>query len=179
MVSAWIGAVVVNTCLRKPAMQDTALHFYENRERAVYEDWQKLSASWFRQGLGTAFNKGGDHPFWEDRAFVPGSAAATSPQLTDAVRAAWETLKRRPSIRLRRSGLPLELQAGIKGNEIVLGDAMAGEVNLVRLSQIAEQHSQVPDLFEAYNGICTPVALPHFLAALATLIAEKVLTDQP
>jgi flavin-dependent dehydrogenase len=182
MVSAWIGAVVVNTCLRKPAMQDTALRFYENRERAVYEDWQKLSASWFRQGFGTefgtGFNKGGDHTFWEDRAFVPGSAA-TSPQPTDAARAAWEALKRQPSIRLRRSGLPLKPEAAIEGNEIVLRDATSGEVNLVRLSQIAEQHSQVPDVFEAYNRTCAPVALPNFLAALATLIAEKVLTDQP
>lgn len=165
MVSAWIGAVVANTYLRNPAMQDTALRFYEDRERQVYEDWQKLSASWFRQG--------GEQPFWEDRA---GASDATTGEA--AARAAWEDLRRRPSIHLRRSSVPLPPEAAIEGNEIVLRDAMLGEVNLVHLSRIAEQHSQVPDVFEAYNRICAPVALPHFLGALASLIARGVLTSE-
>ena len=79
---------------------------------------------------------------------------------------------------LRRSGV-LKSQAALEGNEIVLREAMLGEVNLVRLSQIAGQHSQIPDVFEAYNRACAPVALPNFLAALATLVADGVLTDQP
>lgn len=163
MASAWVGAVVANTCLRKPAMQDIALRFYEEREREVYEEWRKLSASWFQ--------KGGQHPFWEDRAAAPDSP--TSKQ--QAARTAWEELRRKPSIRLRRTSVPLKPQAAIEGNEIVLRDAMLGEVNLLRLSQIAEQHSQVPDVFEAYNRTCPPVALPSLLAALSTLIAEGVL----
>lgn len=171
MVSAWVAAVVANTCLRKPAMQDTALQFYEDREREVYEEWQRLSASWFR--------KGGNHPFWEYRAIGSDSPPQAGSKQQDAARAAWEELKRKRSIRLRRSGLPLRSQAAIEGNEIVLRDAMLGEVNLVRLCRIAGQHSQVADLFEAYNRTCVPVALPNFLAALATLIAERVLTDQP
>jgi 2-polyprenyl-6-methoxyphenol hydroxylase-like FAD-dependent oxidoreductase len=175
MTSAWIGAVVANTCLRKPAMQNPALRFYEDRERQVYEDWQKLSALWFSKG----FRQGGAHPFWEDRAGVAGSVAPTAPPLADAARSAWEELRRKPAIRLRRSGLPLHPQAAIEGNEIVLRDAMLGEVNLVHLSRIAGEYSQVPDLFEAYNRTSAPVALPNFLAALATLIAERVLADQP
>ena len=179
MASAWVGAVVANTCLRNPAMQDNALRFYEDRERQVYEDCQKLSASWFRQGFSNGFRKGGGHPFWEDRAGAPGSSAPAVGQPPDAARVAWEALQRKPSIRLRRSGRALKPEAAIEGNQIVLRDAMLGEVNLVRLSQIAEGHLQVPDVFEAYNRTCAPVALPNFLAALATLIAEKVLTDQP
>lgn len=165
IASAWVGAVVANTCLRKPAMQDIALRFYEDREREVYDEWHKLSASWFRKG-------GCLHPFWEDRAAVPDSS--TSKQ--EAARVAWEQLRQKPSIRLRRTGIPLPPQAAIEANEIVLRDAMLGEVNLVRLSQIAEHHSQVPDIFEAYNRTCPPVALPGFLAALSTLIADGVLT---
>ena len=168
MVSAWIGAVVVNTCLRKPGMQDIALRFYEDRERQVYEDWQKLSASWFRQG--------GEQPFWEDRARAS-YAAASSASEEAAARGAWDQLRRRPSIRLRRSGVRLTSQAAIEGNLIVLRDAMLGEVNLVHLCRIAEQHSQVPDVFEAYNRTCPPVALPHLLAALASLISSGVLTQ--
>lgn len=165
MASAWVGAVVANTCLRKPAMQDIALRFYEERECEVYREWHKLSASWFR--------KGGQHPFWEDRAAVPDSPKSKE----EAARAAWEELRQKPSIRLRRTGVPLKPQAAIEGNEVVLRDAMLGEVDLVRLSHIAEQHSQVPDVFEAYNRTYPPVALPSFLAALSTLIAEGVLTD--
>jgi flavin-dependent dehydrogenase len=170
MVSGWIGAVVANTCLRRPAMQDTALQFYENREREVYRQWRELSGSWFRRG--------GDQPFWEDRAGPPDPPAPTVPLQPDAVRA-WEELRRKPSIRLRRSGAVLQPEAAIEGDQIVLREAMLGDVNLVRLSQIAEHHSQVPDVFEAYNRACAPVALPNFLAALATLIAGGVLTDQP
>ena len=170
MVSAWTGAIVANTCLRNPAMRDTALRFYDDREREVYRQWDQLSASWFRRG--------GAAPFWEDRAALPSAEDSTVPPQPDAVRAAWEDLRRKPSIRLRRASAGLLSQPAIEGNEIVLRDAMLGAVNLVRLSRIAEQHSQVPDVFEAYNRICAPVPLPNLLAALATLIADGVLTDQ-
>ena len=50
-------------------------------------------------------------------------------------------------------------------------------VNLPRLVYMAAHHTQVPDLFEAYNRACPPVALPNFLAALAMLVAEGVLVD--
>jgi len=50
-------------------------------------------------------------------------------------------------------------------------------VDLPRLVEMAEHHTQVPDLFEAYNRAYQPVALPNFLAALALLLAERVLVD--
>lgn len=158
MASAWVGAVVANTCLRNPAMQETALRFFEDREREVYEDWLKLSAAWFEK------------PFRDD-------LAQTAPRLLDEARLALKELKRQPSVRLWRNR-DIERQAAIVGREIVMRDAMLGDVNLVRLAQIAEQHTQVPDIFEAYNRTCTPVALPNFLAALSTLVANGILTGR-
>jgi len=151
MASAWVGAVVANTCLRNPAMQAAALRFFDDREREVYEDWLKLSGHWFQ------------------KAPPPPDAAQLA--LKDALK----ELKRQPSVRLRRIR-QIEPQAAIVGREIVMQDAMLGDVNLVRLARIAERHTQVPDIFEAYNRTCTPVALPNFLAALSTLIAKKILT---
>jgi flavin-dependent dehydrogenase len=156
MTSAWVGAVVANTCLRYPAMQETALRFFDDRERCVYEDWLKLSAPWFQK------ERAQKDPPPPDEAWL-------------ALKDALKELKRQPSVRLRRNR-EMERQAAIVGREIVLQDAMLGDVNLVRLAEIAEQHTQVPDIFEAYNRTCTPVALPNFLAALSTLVAKGVLT---
>lgn len=109
----------------------------------------------------------------------------------DAVRAALEALRRKSSIHLRRAdGVRTEPRPGIEGREIVLRDALmapgvAGaldflaNVHLPRLVELAERgSSQVPDLYEAYNRACAPVALPDFLTALAALVAKGILIDR-
>ena len=90
-------------------------------------------------------------------------------------------------MRLRRAeNVRTESKPAIEGREIVLREALTmpgvpaaldyfENVDLPRLVDMAEQHTQVPDLFEAYNRACPPVALPNFLAALAMLLAEGVL----
>ena len=156
MASAWVGAVVANTCLRNPAMQETALRFFEDREREVYQNWLNLSEPWFHK-------RAHNEPPPPDEARL-------------ALKEALHKLKRRPSVQLRRGDGEIERQAAIVGREIVMQDAMLGDVNLVRLTEIAQQHTQVPDIFEAYNRTCTPVALPNFLTALSTLVAKRVLT---
>ena len=47
MASGWVAAVVVNTCLRRPEMETAALQFFEEREREVFESYDKLSATWY------------------------------------------------------------------------------------------------------------------------------------
>jgi flavin-dependent dehydrogenase len=158
MASAWVGSVVANTCLRNPAMQETALRFFDDREREVYEDCLKLSGPWF-----------------EKERFQKTSPPPDQAQL--ALNVALKELKRKPSITLRRNR-EIEPRAAIVGRQIVLQDAMLGDVNLVRLAEIAERHTQVPDIFEAYNRAGTPVALPNFLAALSTLVATGALTER-
>ena len=180
MVSAWVAAVVVNTCMQRPAMQETALQFFDNRERQVYDDYLRQSATLFR----TAERK---HPFWEHRAeFLEAALVDDRAAIQDAL----EKLKRQRVLRLRRSAnVRMEPRPAIDGREIVLRDALvvpgAGEpldyfesVSLPRVMELAEQHQQVPDMFEAYNRTNSPVPLPNFLAALSSLVARRILIDE-
>ncbi|HEY6393324.1 MAG TPA: tryptophan 7-halogenase [Bryobacteraceae bacterium] len=172
MVSAWVAAVVVNTCLRRPAMRETAFKFFDDREREVYTGYLQKSAALFREAGGR-------------------SAFSETPEVKDnrAIADALNQLKRKSAIRLLRAeNVRVESKPVIEGREIVLRDAltMAGlpapldyfeNVDLPRLVDLAVHHTQVPDLFEGYNRACRPVALPNFLAALAMLLAERVLVD--
>ncbi|HYL75705.1 MAG TPA: NAD(P)/FAD-dependent oxidoreductase [Bryobacteraceae bacterium] len=180
MVSAWVAAVVVNTCLRRPAMAETALRFYDNRERQVYDDYLRQSATVFRAAEGK-------HPFWEHRA----EFSATAPAGDRAgIKNALEQLQRKRVLRLRRAGdVRMEPRPAIEGREIVLRDALVApgapepldyydSVSLPRLVELAEQHRQVPDLFEAYNRANPAVPLPNFLAALSSLVARRILVDE-
>ena len=53
-------------------------------------------------------------------------------------------------------------------------------VDLPRLVAMAGAHRQVPDLYEAYQRVGPPVALPDFLGALSVLLGKGVLrNDSP
>jgi len=178
MVSAWMAAVVAKTCIRNPSMQSTAIEFFNEREREVYANYRKHSAAWFRASAWQGM-------FWAKRS----EPEDTEEPLVnpDDARRALESLKSSASIHLQLAdGIAIEKRAGIEGHDLVLHDALVGpclakpldyiaSVNLARLSQIAGQHSQVPELYEAYNRSNAPVPLPNFLTALATLIAKCVL----
>jgi len=164
MVSAWVAAVVANTWLRKPALRPAALQFFEDRERQVYTSYHDQSAAWYRNRATPS-----DEP---DR---------------EAARLALEDLRARPSIRLQRAyGVRVERRPGIDGNEIVLHDVLVApgqseildvveSVNLPLLVDLAERHTQVPDIFDSYNRVCSPVPLPNLLKALSILLAKRVL----
>ena len=102
------------------------------------------------------------------------------------VQGALQALRAKSSIRLKRGdGVTGAKCAGIAGNEVVLRDALAGpsgealdyvaNVEVCRLVELAPQYRQVPDLFEAYNRSTAAVDLPHFLAALSSLLAQGIL----
>jgi hypothetical protein len=97
------------------------------------------------------------------------------------LQAALEELRGRASIHLEvPAGISRGLRPAIEGREIVLRDSIGGidfvaNVQAPQLAELAPCFTQVPDLFEAYNRACPPVALPDFLTALSTLIAKGVL----
>jgi flavin-dependent dehydrogenase len=171
IVSGWAAAVVANTCLRRPEMQETALGFFDEREREIENHYRKQAGAWFQEGEG---------PFWEAQSEKAGPD-------TDAVRRALEELKLQASIRLQRTpDVQATQRAGIEGREVVLRDALiapsTGEpldfvsnVEVVKLVEMAPRYRQVPDLFEAYNRAGSPVSLEDFLKALATLLAAGLL----
>jgi flavin-dependent dehydrogenase len=180
MASAWVGAVVANTWLGKPEMRQIALQFFEDRERQIANACLKQSAAWFRKASGRFAN-----PFWELRSEEPAVVDASGDR-DDGSETALDQLRRKASIQLRRAdGVRIEPRPGIEGREIILRDTLVApggggldflaNVNLARLVELAEHHSQVPDLFDAYNRTGPPVSLPNFLTALAALVARKIL----
>jgi flavin-dependent dehydrogenase len=186
MASAWVGALVANTCLRHPAMQEAALQFFDEHEGKIWAHHLRQSADWSREAAGPQAAA-----FWAHRSEAPEPEADEAMHLqTDAARLAFEDLKSRSSIRLRRaSGIRTVPRAGIEGREIVMRNALlapamaapldfVANVDLSRLVELAEHHRHVPDLFEAYNRGGPPVELPHFLTALSVLLAQKILIDR-
>lgn len=171
LVSGWAAAVVANTCLRRPALAETALRFFDERERAVEAHYRKQSGGWFREGEG---------PFWEARS---------EPAESDGgeLEAALNRLRRTRYLQLRRGGgVQSVKRAGIEGCEVVLRAALLApgmtepldfvtNVDVVKLVEMAPEYRQVPELFEAYNRAARAVELPDFLRALATLLAKGVL----
>ena len=165
IVSGWTAAVVVNTCLRRPAMAGTALQFFDQREREIEAHYTSQTERW----LDVA----------DPKPAGPG------------LRLAFEQIKASRSLRFTLApGVDTAQRAGIEGNEVVLRDALiapgmtspldyVANVNVAKLAGLAPGYRQVPDLFEAYNRACTPVELPDFLRALATLVSERLLIPAP
>jgi 2-polyprenyl-6-methoxyphenol hydroxylase-like FAD-dependent oxidoreductase len=189
MMSAWVGAVTVNTCLKRPEMQTAALEFFSNREARVYASYLRQSAHYFQEAAARH-----PHHFWTERARIPFDPQTWEPDEDELKRdpevtAAFLALKEAPSILLQRAGTArIEKRPGIRDREIVLEEAVVspdmphgvrflGNVNLPKLIEIAEKHRQVPDLFDAYNRLCPPAELPDFLGALSVLLAKKILLN--
>ena len=114
VASGWVAAVVVNTCLRRPEMETAALQFFEEREREVFEAYDRLSATWY----------GDEGPSAE-------------------LQAALEDLRTRPSIHLEiAAGVARGLRPAIEGQEIVMRDSIGGidfaaNVHAPRLAELA------------------------------------------
>ena len=133
------------------------------------------------------------HPFWRSRADA--EVEESSEELDeDAVRrspdvqAAFQMLKDSPALALAFADhVRLEKRALIRGDEIVLEDAVAlpgvgvairffAGVDLLTLGEMAAHFRQVPDLFEAYCRCQPAVPLRDFLLCLSLLVAKGVLT---
>ncbi len=205
MASAWLAAVVVHTCIRDPEMTDAAVEFFDAREREVYANYSKLSAQYFREvardhehQFWTGRSAGADEVGDVD-------AAEREPDIESlrkdpAVLAAFAALKASPSIDLRPGPSPqlsVVQRPAVVGHELKLVDSLVGpsapsglrflrQVDLLKLAAMAGGgggdgggggHSQVPDLFEAYNLTCPPVSLPDFLGALSVLLAKGLLEN--
>lgn len=189
LASAWVGAVAVNTCLRRPEMSHAALDFFSARERQVFGVHMKEAGRLFSEGAASSVQ-----PFWSRRGETTGldnepDAREEGGASDQALLAAFAELKRRASIALRAGdGVRTQPKAEIEGREIVWKEALeipglSGPVRFYRgvdlplLFRLAPGQSQVPDLFEAYNRRRPPVELPQFLGALAFLIARGALRE--
>jgi 2-polyprenyl-6-methoxyphenol hydroxylase-like FAD-dependent oxidoreductase len=179
LVSGWAGAVVANTWLRRPEMRQAALRFHDERERQVYESYQRQAGGYSREVAA-----GEARPFWGTRSETAEERAA--PLAEERVRAVWQALRETPEIRLRRGECVEALpKPRIEDREVVLGTAYAAPgsepldfvagVEIARLVELAPHCRQVPDFFDAYNRSAAPVELPEFVTALSTLVAAGIL----
>ena len=199
LASAWLAAVVVHTSLTNSALATVALDLFNRREREIHTAATRQSAQFFAEAATRHH-----HPFWTNRAAMnegePADPRDTAPDIDiDALRrdpqvvAAFDALRRSRGIRLRRGDhLRIEARPALTTREVVMEDRLvlpdwpqAGrgvrflrDVDLVRLVELAPDHRQVPDLFEAYNHHCAPVSLPDFLGALSVLLAKGGLRNE-
>jgi hypothetical protein len=106
------------------------------------------------------------------------------------VRNAFDAFKESSSLQLAwADSIRFEKRPLIRDREIVLEDAVPlpaartclrylGGVDLLELGEMACQHRQVPDLYEAYCRTHMPVSLSHLLGGLSVLVANGVLTHR-
>ena len=131
---------------------------------------------------------------------TPGAAAVAEPgdrSLADArteafvgspvVRAAYETIRTLPSVRLRRGATlgsverpavvddRIALEPHLVSERLPGGARYVRNVDLRRLLEVAPAFGQVPDIYEAYNRRGAPAPLPDFLAALALTVGAGFL----
>jgi len=182
LASAWMAAVVANTCLRHPERSAAALELFTEREREM--------AATYAQESGRYLREAADHygtPFWTRRA----EADVTAGEEDAEIRSAFENLKRARKLSLRLgSAVEFREAAEIRGREIVFAEAVVSPaqksaVRYVRgvllpvLLRLAPLYDDVPSMFDAYNRASQPVTLPDLLAALSFLVAKGCLKKRP
>ena len=187
LTSGWRAAVVTHTCLRRPEMESACLDFLEGRERRVYASYGKQSAEVF--GIGGKEHR---HAFWTDRAAMDelydepdedGKLHIERLKRDPTVLSAFDRLRRTPSIDLRPGAtLAVIARPTIIDDEVAMEERLSTPlipggvrylrgIDVKRVLAIASDHTQVPDIFEAYCRAGDPVILPDFLGALSVMIS--------
>jgi len=104
---------------------------------------------------------------------------------------AFSELRAAPAIRLRPApGLRRVRLPAVRGRHVVLDEHLASpalpegvrflrDVDLPPLVEMAGEHDQVPDLYQAYLDRVAAVSLPDFLGALSVLLGKGMLTNEP
>jgi flavin-dependent dehydrogenase len=191
LASAWLGAVVVHTCLIDAAVTEPALALFEAREAAMFDALERARVELARLALdhGTA------SAFWAARA-LPGSGDGVLPNedldgalLRDDpdVRTAFDELKRRQSIAFAANAtFEWVQQPTVQDNRVVLesrlclpayprGIRYVRSIDLAKVVDFAPKVTQVPDLYELYCRSVAPVPLADFLGVLSFLVGKRVL----
>jgi hypothetical protein len=187
LASAWLASVVVNTWFLDASAGSAALDLFNRRERDMYDHLQRQASAMARPAATAHASE-----FWaeraDDRGTVDGELDVGTLRTDPRVLAAFEELKRRPTVQLRAAAMLRVIpRAVVRGDRVVLEDHLATpamtsgvryarSVDLVLLKGIAESHDHVPDMFDAYNRHAPAASLPDFLGALSTLIALEMLT---
>jgi flavin-dependent dehydrogenase len=185
LASGWLAAVATHTALIRPAMRQIALDFFSAREAEIYTTFRSMTSQYLAEAA-TAHA----HPFWGDRS--QGDVETMADEAA-SISAAYDRIRTAQSISLKPArSLRVEDRPSVSGAEIVMeprivsdtrpaGVRYVSDVDILTLIDMAPAFRQVPDLFEAYSRLHAPVALPDFLTALSTLVANEwlVFDDEP
>lgn len=185
--SGWLAAVVVNTALRNPALEQHARKLFSQRERTAATHYFRLTAEFYAEAAAHHA-----HPFWTARAEAtlggelgdaPAAAAAEQLLGDPRVRHALHRLRASSEIRLRPSSrLSRALLPTVREREVVLvehlvtpempeGIAFVGPVHLPHLLDLLPRYSQIPDLYDAWRRTHSAGELGDLLGALSLLLA--------
>lgn len=194
LASAWLAAVVVNTALRNPAMEEAALALFEEREALAYSGYSALAATYYEKAAVHH-----EHPFWTTRAEAsvhPDEGNAPAPVDSESVLrdprmpAALQYLRTAPALRLRfADGVTRERRPVVQGQEVVLAEQLVSRtvpggigavrgVGLPQLVDLLAHHEQVPDVYDAWEREIGPVQIEDLLAALSALVAMELVEPE-
>ena len=183
LATGWLAAITVNTARRSPHLTVQATTFYAEREREFERAASQRLAALSRDAMGP-----GDSPFWESRAAL--AEDGDDDDMVQRLRRdadvlqAFEQLKERPSVALRRSGhYREEPRLLIRGNQMALephltmspfshGLRYLRGVDLVTVAAIATTESDVGGMYDHYVRRNGPISLPDFLGALSVLVGK-------
>ncbi len=193
LTSAWLAAVVVNTCVVDPARVDTALGFFSEWEAEVCATHAQRSREFAAEAAARV-----PTPFWQARAEACDDRISGPVRQHQVVRRedrdkALHALRCRDAIALSiDKAVRFERRAVVRGREIVLEDALVppgaesrnastaatrfvDNVDVVALARLAGRYTSVPELFEAYCLTVGPAPLPNVLGGLSWLVAAGIL----
>jgi flavin-dependent dehydrogenase len=181
LASAWLAAVVANTCLVKPSMQPHALAFFSAREREIEQRYNQASRHFLTEAA-----RQHRQPFWADRYLEPAAPAGEAEQ----VRAAYERVRRRDTFKARAANqIRIAPRPYVAGHEIMLGPHVVTSdddsgvrylytIDVAALLELAPAAGGVPQLFEAYVRRHGQADLHDFLLALSTAVARGWLVSE-
>ena len=181
LASAWLAAVVVHTSLTNASLAGVALDLFNAREQEMHAASVPPVGAILRRRGGPPSASVLDRPRGQRRHRRAGRRHRRRRQSAcGATRRCCRRSRRcgrRPTSGSRRGDqLRIEARPAVTTREVVLQDRLVlpdwppggrglrylRDVDLVRLVELAPDHRQVPDLFEAYIRRCPPVSLPDF-----------------
>ena len=195
LASAWLASVVVHTSLTNASLAGVALDLFNAREREMHAASVPPVDAVLRRRGGPPSAPVLDRPRDQRRHRRTGhrhrpTSTSTSFGATRRCCRRSRPCGRRPtSSSGGATSSASKARPAVTTREVVLQDRLVlpgwppggrglrylRDVDLVRLVELAPDHRQVPDLFEAYIRRCPPVSLADFLGALSVLLAKGAL----
>ncbi len=181
LASAWLAAVVANTCLKKPSLRSHALAFFSAREREIEQRYNAATRHFLTEAA-----REHRQPFWAERHIETAAPAEDA----ERVRAAYERVRSHDTFKARTADhVRIGPRPYVAGHEIMLGPHVVTSdddggvrylynIDVPALLELAPAPRGVPELFEAYVERRGKTDLHDFLLALSTAVARGWLVSE-